>query len=215
MNPCSKEFRPLDVLVSRTLAADGSESTHGVVACARRDHTVSTSECARCEEYRGTVEECGALELLCAHRGRALPMLPPAGLRRDPSLAEATPITEIAKSVVCLKRDVPVALAAQVMLELGVSGLPVVGSHDELVGIVSKTDLVQYAWRPMTPARCGRVEVDHIMSRDPVSISEKASIARASELMIEEGVHRLPIVDEKGAVLGIVTPFDVLEWLAR
>ena len=49
------------------------------------------------------------------------------------------------------------------------------------------------------------------MERNPVTISPEASFFEARKLIREEGVRHLPVVDEKGKLLGIVTDRDIRE----
>lgn len=203
----------LEVRVSRTLAADGSEVTHGSVPCPTRGF-LAQSECSRCDDLAATIETEGVVTVMCRHRGRELPLLPPARPAGVRSSADATPVAEITKSVVCIERNVTVAQAAALLLELEVSGLPVVDDRNRLAGVISKTDLVRHSWEPGRHSRDGTVPVATIMTTDPVSIVATTSVADACKLMVDESVHRLPVVSESGEVLGIVTPLDVLEWLA-
>jgi CBS-domain-containing membrane protein len=46
-------------------------------------------------------------------------------------------------------------------------------------------------------------------------LAETESIARAAGLMAVEGVHRVPVVGRRGMVTGVVSPLDVMRWLAR
>lgn len=52
--------------------------------------------------------------------------------------------------------------------------------------------------------------VDSYMTKNPIVVRENISLADARELMKKEKIHRLPVVDNKGALMGIVTEKDVL-----
>lgn len=56
-----------------------------------------------------------------------------------------------------------------------------------------------------------RIPVREIMSSPTVTINPEALAADAAELMEEKNIRRLPVVDEEGCLLGIVTDSDVLE----
>jgi len=49
-----------------------------------------------------------------------------------------------------------------------------------------------------------------IMTRDPVSVTPQESIAEAARLMLEHRISGLPVTDEDGAVVGVVTEGDLL-----
>jgi acetoin utilization protein AcuB len=48
------------------------------------------------------------------------------------------------------------------------------------------------------------------MTPDPITVSPELSIAEALEQMRNDGVHRYPVVDDKGKLVGIVTDEDLL-----
>ena len=116
--------------------------------------------------------------------------------------------------------------AAGIMYANGFSGLPVVDSRMNLVGIISEKDLFralypryeEVARHPdefrdpydmegeMSNLRCSLVE-DH-MRRNVITIHPDAAIMRAGGLMLAHGIHRLPVV-EKGKLVGIVTRKEI------
>lgn len=54
------------------------------------------------------------------------------------------------------------------------------------------------------------MKVSSYMTKNPIVVRENLSLADARELMKKEKIHRLPVVDGKGALMGIVTEKDVL-----
>ncbi len=56
-----------------------------------------------------------------------------------------------------------------------------------------------------------RIPVSQIMTSPPISIRPEAQVADAGDLMDEYHIRRLPVVDEEGCLLGIITDSDVLE----
>lgn len=65
---------------------------------------------------------------------------------------------------VTLHPDDPVCMLEQLMVASGWGQIPVVGDHKELIGIVTRTDLIKHwvSTHPATPARDQRVELDEI-----------------------------------------------------
>jgi CBS-domain-containing membrane protein len=63
--------------------------------------------------------------------------------------------------------------------------------------------------------RLAGVEVAEVMSRDVVAARTDWPLMRAVETMGRREVHRLPVVDEGGCLVGILTRDDVLRRLAR
>ena len=56
-----------------------------------------------------------------------------------------------------------------------------------------------------------RIPVRQIMTSPPITIRPEAQVADAGEMMDEYRIRRLPVVDEEGCLLGIITDSDVLE----
>ena len=80
-----------------------------------------------------------------------------------------------------------------------VSGLPVV-KKGEVVGMITRTDLLRNPEEDQTAL---------LMTRDPIVISPEKSIVEASQLLIQHGIRRLPVVEGKDLV-GIITVADII-----
>ena len=52
--------------------------------------------------------------------------------------------------------------------------------------------------------------IAHLMSREPVSLTARATVGRALAVMEEAGVRHLPIVDRGGGLAGVVSQRDLL-----
>lgn len=95
----------------------------------------------------------------------------------------------------------------QTMLRYGHSGLPVL-QDSQLVGIISRRDVDKSIHHGLQHA-----PVKAFMSTRVVTVSPQASLAEIQRLLVSKDVGRLPVVDEQGRVLGIVTRSDVLRAL--
>jgi len=132
--------------------------------------------------------------------------------------------------------EMPLSDAIKILAEKRISGLPVVDENGKLVGVISETDLM---WREsgITPPpyimlldsviyleNPGRYErelhkalgqtVGEVMSRDPVTTKPDKSLPDAARMMHERSVHRLPVLDANGKVIGILTRGDVVRAMA-
>jgi CBS domain-containing protein len=56
--------------------------------------------------------------------------------------------------------------------------------------------------------------VGEVMSRDPITIAPDRSLQDAARLMHERNVHRLPVLDAAGQVVGILTRGDIVRAMA-
>jgi len=119
--------------------------------------------------------------------------------------------------------------AVRLMLEKGVSGLPVINNDARLVGIISEGDLLrrtelgnsEYATaigpaaakldRDFAKAHSGNVA--EVMTANPVTVAEDAPLGRVAALMEEHGIKRVPVM-RKGKLVGIVSRADILRAIA-
>ena len=56
-----------------------------------------------------------------------------------------------------------------------------------------------------------RIPVKEIMQLDVITVTPQELVVDADEIMEEFGIRRLPVVDDEGFLIGIVTDTDVLE----
>jgi CBS-domain-containing membrane protein len=129
--------------------------------------------------------------------------------RKSPDLV---PVSEImSRDVFAVKADLLVDDFEEILIDKGISGAPVVDERGKPIGIVSKTDLLH---RKRTPS-FENLKVKDVMMRTAYCLADNEPIARAAGLMSYEAVHRLPVVDANGMVIGVVSPLDIMRWLAR
>jgi predicted transcriptional regulator len=86
--------------------------------------------------------------------------------------------------------------------ETGHTRYPVVDEWNRLVGMVTGKD-VALADRNQT--------VDRIMTRNPIRVTPKTSIASAAHTMVWEGIELLPVVDDNRKLLAVLSRQDVLK----
>lgn len=98
---------------------------------------------------------------------------------------------------------------AQLMKSEDVGPIPVVESHDskKLVGIVTDRDLVL---KVLAEGRNGQdTTVETVMTRNPVSCRENDSLDQALQAMSQYQVRRIPIVNDRNEIIGIIAQADV------
>ena len=109
----------------------------------------------------------------------------------------------------CVTGDATVREAAQVMLREEVGLVPVIkGSGDNtLVGVVTDRDI---AIRCVAEGKDGTCRVRDVMSADDLATcSQNDDVESVMGAMRTEKVRRIPIVDERGSLVGIVSQADV------
>lgn len=99
------------------------------------------------------------------------------------------------------------------LLEAHDIGCAVVEEGGRPVGIVTDRDLVMGVIEPHRDP--GEVTVGEIMTADPETVHEGASVIDTTGLMARAAVRRLPVVDDAGDLVGIVALDDLLVVLAE
>ncbi|MDH3600519.1 MAG: CBS domain-containing protein [Candidatus Tectomicrobia bacterium] len=145
--------------------------------------------------------------------------------------AEQTPISEVMHPHPhCVTEQQWVRDLVSLFLDEGISAAPVVDDSGKPIGFVSKTDVVREikegdtAKRPEidTPIqpwwdvdRLSQLKVGEIMTPTLYTFSHTTTVADATAAMAFEGMHHLPVVDDSGKLVGMLSALDVLDWIAR
>ncbi|MFB6092824.1 MAG: CBS domain-containing protein [Haloquadratum sp.] len=106
--------------------------------------------------------------------------------------------------------DTLVEEAAQTMLDEEIGSLVVV-EDGQLVGILTSTDFVQIVAERQPK---DRTPVSEYMSDTAVTTTAQVPIAQIAESMLDHGIHHVPVVDDDGAVIGMVTTTDLAAYVS-
>jgi len=125
------------------------------------------------------------------------------------SQTESLKISDVmTTNVVTARPDETVVDAARKMAENRIGCVVVVDDKGTIIGILTEGDIVRrVVARGLDPFT---TTVEAVMSRNPVTIYEDASLAAAAELMRQKGIGHLPVVNERGKLVGIVTRSDIV-----
>ena len=111
----------------------------------------------------------------------------------------------IIRDVVTASPDQTVREVDAMMDRRGVSGAPVVGDDDEVLGIISATDIRPYL-------EVGEEDlVSEAMTDEVVTAPEDVTPREALELMYEHKIERVPIVEDGDRLIGLVTMQGILQ----
>ena len=118
----------------------------------------------------------------------------------------------MAKNVVTVDRKTTVKDGASLMARRKCSCL-VVLQGDDALGIVTERDLVRKILAAgVDPSK---VLMSDVMSTPLVTIGPEATVSQAAEKMSEYLIRRLVVVDDDGALVGLITAGDIAKLLAR
>ena len=103
---------------------------------------------------------------------------------------------------VTLSKDHTLAEAKALMAEYKISGLPVVDKSNTLIGIITNRD-VKYQENL-------EVKVEEIMTKNNLITSDKTTnLETAKEILLKNRIEKLPIVDKKNKLVGLITIKDI------
>lgn len=97
--------------------------------------------------------------------------------------------------------------AVQIMQDLNCGAVPVVNDKLEPVGMVTDRDIALYViLKNKNPAES---KLEEFMSKPVISCFENDDIDVAIQMMREKKIRRIPVVDEKNKLVGIISLGDV------
>ena len=116
----------------------------------------------------------------------------------------------MSKNPTCVTPDTSLVEAARLMKDENIGVVPVVESETSkrLVGVLTDRDI---AVRAVAEGRDGATtSVGHIMTADVRTSIASDSVNDVMELMGREQVRRIPVVDDRGALVGIISQADIV-----
>jgi len=110
-----------------------------------------------------------------------------------------------------MSRTIRTATAEQLLEEIDyhfaiISGLPVTDKDLKCIGVISKKD------KEKSPKGL-KSTVGEVMSSPAITLSAEKTVLDAAVLMLKNKIHRIPIVNDGGQVVGIVTRSDIFNAL--
>ncbi len=129
-------------------------------------------------------------------------------------------------SVVTVDGGTPYRDVVDRLMANGVSAVPVIDSFRRVLGVVSEADLllnVEFPGSDREPrlfdgpgrrAKLGKaraVTAAELMTSPAITVLSSATVVAAARTMDAEGVKRLPVIDDLGRLVGIVTRSDLLK----
>lgn len=132
------------------------------------------------------------------------------------------------RKVIALTDTMSVAEAWETMLKRLLKALPVLNRNGEVVGILTDEDLLERAGleqhlsiaerleehmlqAEFTALRKSPLKVADVMTSPAITVHENEPLGVAAARMAEHGIKRLPVLDEKGKLVGVLSRVDVLK----
>ncbi|MDI6897993.1 CBS domain-containing protein [Methanocella conradii] len=113
--------------------------------------------------------------------------------------------------VVCRPED-SVSKAWLNMINYGLTGFPVVGPKGEVIGMITREDVLKRGYARIERESEGRrtpTTVQKIMSTPAITVKEDDSVKKAAKIFMERDIGRVPVV-KNGKLAGIIDRYDVI-----
>jgi CBS domain-containing protein len=135
------------------------------------------------------------------------------------------------REVVTLNPEMPVAEAWQKMLDTQIKALPVVDNGGNVVGMLTDEDLLDRAGLQqrlsvaehvdsetlkgeISRLSASSLKVSDVMTQPVFTVGSKDSLGMAAARMAKMGIKRLPVIDENGRLVGVLSRVDILRLVA-
>ncbi|WP_290921081.1 CBS and ACT domain-containing protein [Halodesulfovibrio sp.] len=126
----------------------------------------------------------------------------------------------MAKDVITVSPDTSMMKASKALKAHDISRVPVVDHSGRVVGIVSDRDIKEASPSKATTLDVhelyyllSEIKVKDIMTVDPLVTSPTNTVENAAMMMIEKDFGGLPVVDDDGKLVGIITVSDIFNVL--
>jgi CBS-domain-containing membrane protein len=111
---------------------------------------------------------------------------------------------------VVVQRGTPFKEIARLLDEYDITAVPVLDEDDQPVGVVSEADLLR-----RQIAKLGATTAEAIMTSPAVVAHPGWSVVEAAKTMEKKRVKRLPVVDDSGRLIGVISRSDLVQLFLR
>jgi CBS-domain-containing membrane protein len=123
--------------------------------------------------------------------------------------------------------------ALEKMVDIGVHFLPVIDEQRRLVGMLSESDFVRACYPEMTNSwrfvfeaqqprefsevakLLAQLKVSNVMAKQVTVVTPEQEAEEVIHLLVAHRIHQVPVVDERGHLLGVVTRRNIIKHLLR
>ena len=102
---------------------------------------------------------------------------------------------------ITISKDHTVGDALALMHENKIGGIPVVDADNKLIGIVTNRDL---RFQPDSER-----PIEQVMTRERIVTTHNTELKNAAEVLLQNKIEKLPVVDDEGHLIGLITYRDI------
>jgi CBS-domain-containing membrane protein len=134
------------------------------------------------------------------------------------------------QNVIKVREDADINEVATLLSENRISGLPVVDSQDRVIGMITEADVLAMVGmkkghtfkdvirhllgEPLSgPKRSKRLR--DVMTKPAITASPEADIREIALTLDEKRIKRLPVVDEQGKLIGVISRADIVRAIGK
>ncbi|MBA4373230.1 MAG: hypothetical protein C0402_10270 [Thermodesulfovibrio sp.] len=134
------------------------------------------------------------------------------------------------KDIISVQKYESILHVANILADKNISGLPVVDKANRVIGIITQADILSIVGirkehtlkdllkhmlgEQLPEKKIGDIVAD-IMASPAVTIKPTANIAEAAQVLDEKRIRRLPVVDDKNVLIGLISRADILKAVIR
>jgi acetoin utilization protein AcuB len=125
------------------------------------------------------------------------------------------------RDVVTVTSHTVLPVAHRLMTDNQIRRLPVM-ENGRLVGIITRGDVRGAEASDATSLSIwelhyliAKIKVNKIMTHDPITVSQDATIGEAAQVMLDKKISGLPVVNGEGKLVGIITESDIFRIVVR
>jgi CBS domain-containing membrane protein len=134
------------------------------------------------------------------------------------------------KEVVAVKKYADIHEAARLLTESRVSGLPVVDAENIVLGVISEADILSMTGikdghnfrdilrhilgEPLPERKSGHL-VGDIMTSPAITTRPDVDIKEVAKILDEKRIKRLPVVDRKNKLVGVISRADIVRAIGK
>ncbi len=138
------------------------------------------------------------------------------------------------EKVITVREDMTLDKIAEILSENRISGAPVVDLQNRVIGIITEADIISQtetvktgAFRELLRHLMGEpvpkkskkslseLKVKDVMTAPAITASPDTDIREVARILDEKRIKRLPVVDEDGKLIGIISRQDIVRFLSH
>lgn len=128
------------------------------------------------------------------------------GILRKKIALHRTVYDVIYRELISISPNTSLGEAIKIMAYHNIGFLPIV-ENEKLIGVISETDIIKII------ANDGNLNdsIYKYANKSPITVSKETTVRDAVELMIKNNIRHLPIVDNSGKLIGVISVKDIIK----